>query len=228
MTRLLAGILLGLAGSSHCVAMCGPLLLAINPTARSSRRHAFACMLRYHGGRILTYALLGVLVGYVGEGLILAGVGRGVAILAGALLLLAAAGTKVRPIARLSSWIAIRASCRAMTFARRHQALGYVALGLANGLIPCGLLYAALATAASSGTVVGSVVFMIGFGTGTVPLLALLTMSATAIPSAARRRLRVAVSAVMVVAGILLIVRGVLPIDRDPARHSRPSILSHH
>jgi len=231
MTYLLAGVLLGIAGSVHCAAMCGPLLLAINPISLSSRRQVCRRMFAYHAGRLAMYALLGAIAGYAGEGLIAAGLGRAIAVLAGALLIVAATGrtvkTRVNLVARLSSRVVLGLSSRAALLARWHQWLGYALLGLANGLFPCGLLYAAVVTAAAGGTIIHSVLFMIGFGAGTLPALLALTVSATTIPAGVRRRFRVAFPAVMALAGILLIARGVLPIARDPGRpHS--SILSHH
>ena len=229
MRYLVAGALLGLAGSSHCAAMCGPLLLAINPT---SRREACVRMLAYHAGRVLMYAMLGVLVGYAGERLIMVGIGRGLAVLTGALLLLTAAGSTVGarlgPLARAWSRVALFASGSAIAFARRHRRLGYIGLGLANGLLPCGLLYGALAVSASAGGVVRSIAFMTGFGAGTIPLLLALTISATTIPTAFRKHFRVVLPAVMALAGLLLIARGIHPINQEPVRHSPISILSRH
>lgn len=231
MTYFVAGAILGLAGSLHCVAMCGPLLLAMNPTVGLPRQQACLRMLGYHGGRLLTYALLGSLVGSIGTQLIAAGIGRGLAVGAGALLVLAAAGatigTGLRPIARAWSWFALLASSRAIGFARRHHRLGHVGLGAANGLLPCGLLYGALAAAASSGGVIRSVVLMIGFGTGTIPMLLALTMSAASIPAPVRQRFRLVLPAVMALAGLLLIARGIQPTSLDAVRHSATSILSH-
>lgn len=232
MRYLVAGALLGLAGSSHCAAMCGPLLVAINPTSRSSRPEAYVRMLAYHAGRVLMYAMLGVLVGYAGERLMLVGIGRGLAILAGALLLLTAAGStigaRLGPLERAWSRVALFASGSALAFARRHRRLGYVALGLANGLLPCGLLYGAVAGAASTGSVGRSIAFMTGFGAGTVPLLLALTISATTIPTAFRKHFRLVLPAVMALAGLLLIARGIDAINPEPIQQSPLSIPSHH
>ncbi len=231
MTYFVAGAILGLAGSLHCAVMCGPLVLAMNPTARLPRQQACLQMLGYHAGRLLTYALLGGLVGSIGEELIPAGIGRGLAVGAGALLVLAAAGatigTGLRPIARAWSSLALLASSRAIAFARRHHRLGHAVLGAANGLLPCGLLYAALAAAVSSGGVIHSVALMIGFGSGTIPMLLALTMSAATIPATVRQRFRLVLPAVMALAGVLLIARGIQPVGPAAVRHSATSILSH-
>jgi sulfite exporter TauE/SafE len=98
-------------------------------------------------------------------------------------------------------------------------------MGCANGLLPCGLLYAALATAIALGSVAKSIAFMTGFGLGTVPVLLAVTISATSLPLLWRRRLRLAGPAVMIAAGTLLIARGVLP--AAPAHHHGAAILFH-
>ncbi len=231
MTYFVAGAIMGLVASLHCAVMCGPLLLAMNPTAGLPRHQVCLRMLVYHAGRLFTYALLGGLVGAVGEKLIPEGIGRGLAIGAGVLLVLAAGGatigSRLRPIARAWSSLALLASGRAMKFARRHHRLGHAVLGAANGLLPCGLLYAALAAAASSGGVIHSVVLMIGFGSGTVPMLLALTMSAATIPATVRQRFRLLLPAVMALAGALLIARGIQPIGHDAVRQSSMEVLPH-
>ena len=74
MTILTPALLLGLAGSLHCVGMCGPLLLAL-PLDAAGKWQVLRQMLVYHSGRILTYAVLGVLFGLLGKGLAVVGLG---------------------------------------------------------------------------------------------------------------------------------------------------------
>ena len=90
-------------------------------------------------------------------------------------------GAWLEPLTRAWSTVALRASTLAVTFARRNQRAGYLALGLANGLLPCGLVYAALAVATAAGDIIHAVLFMVGFGLGTVPALLALTMSAAVV-----------------------------------------------
>ncbi len=230
MTYLLAGMLLGVASSVHCAGMCGPLLLAVNRFA-GSRRDAGLRMLVYHGARVLTYTTLGVVVGYTGEGLTAAGLGRVIAITSGTLLIAAAAGMAVSrwmsPLSAAWSSITLRAGIAAARLTQRRPLAGYIILGLANALLPCGLLYAAIAASAALGAVSRSVVFMTGFGLGTIPLLMAVTISALSVPASLRRRLRFAGPVVMAVAGSVLIARAILPPDSGTHPHPEPSILSH-
>ena len=61
---LWSAVVLGLAGSFHCLAMCGPIAFVL-PIDRSSVIKAFFQILLYHVGRICTYALIGFLFGLI-------------------------------------------------------------------------------------------------------------------------------------------------------------------
>lgn len=228
MTSLLAGLVLGLAGSLHCAGMCGPILLAVNRSA--SGRDAITRMLVYHAARIFIYGVLGAVAGATGRVAASAGLGRTIAIASGTLLVLGSIGVVAarwpRPLSLALSSVALRTSTFAAALTRQQPLAGHAVLGIANGLLPCGLLYAALATSLALGTVARSVAFMAGFGFGTVPVLIALTISAASIPATWRRRLRFAAPMVMVAAGTVLIVWGVLPVE-SAAHHHDAAILTH-
>jgi len=224
MTILLAGMLLGLAGSAHCAGMCGPVLLVVMGGANSSRRAAGRAALIYHTCRLSMYVLLAIPAGYAGRALALAGLGRVMAVVAGALLLVAATGSGgqrwMRPVSLAWSTVVICLGMKARTFTRQSPHFGYAVLGLVNGLIPCGLVYAAITTAAAVGSIAGSALFMSGFGLGTVPALLGVTIAAAAVPVTLRQRLRFVGPAVMAFAGLLLIGRGVMPANSAVHEHS--------
>jgi uncharacterized protein len=227
MTFLLSGLLLGLAGSLHCAGMCGPILLAVNRSA--SGRDAITRMLVYHGARIFIYGALGAVAGYTGHAAATAGLGRTIAIALGTLLLIGSLGAVAerwtRPFTRACSSLAIRAGSAAAALTRQRPIAGHALLGMANGLFPCVLLYAALATSVALGTVARSAVFMSGFGLGTLPVLIAVTISAASIPVCWRRRFRLAAPVLMVVAGSILIARGVMP--SESGHHHDAALLTH-
>lgn len=200
-------IALGLVGSLHCAAMCGPLMLALPVPARGAGGF-IAGRVVYQAGRVTTYCLLGLAAGLAGQAVSLAGFQRwlsislGVAVLLGFLLSkrLAVSATVVRLVGRLKQ--AMSAQLRE----RSHRSLAL--LGMLNGLLPCGLVYVALAGAVAVGGLAEAVIYMALFGLGTTPAMLAIGLSGKMFPPAWRFKLRRAMPAgVFLVAG-LLILRG--------------------
>jgi sulfite exporter TauE/SafE len=212
MTALLTGIVVGLAGSGHCAGMCGPLVLAIGRRlAPPSRRAEVGHALLYQTGRVATYAALAIPAGLVGQALVLRGLGRVVALGAGILLLMwASASLRPRAPGRLASACAggiARAAGPVRRWATTQPFAGPLVTGAVNGLLPCGLVYAALTMAAAAGSAGDAVLLMIGFGLGTSAVLLAIVLWAAALPLALRMRLRRLEPLVLVAAAVLLIAR---------------------
>lgn len=230
---VVAGALLGLLGSGHCVGMCGPLVLAVGLPARgASAGVRLVHVVTYHMGRIATYALLGLVAGAAGSAIALAGLGRVLAVAGGVLLVAAALGPGLlrRQYSWTGAWIgaAARAGALARGWQAGHPLAGRFGAGLANGLLPCGLVYAALATALASGSVGGAVLTMTAFGAGTVPALAALSLSAAHLSIEWRRRLSRVAPIGLAIVGVLLIVRGLTPPHTAPAAATpAPAVQAH-
>lgn len=161
---LIAAALAGFAGSPHCVGMCGPFAAVASRTKSGG--------VAWHVGRLATYVTLGALAGALGGAI--PGPGWVIRAVAAVLLVgLAARLAGLLPQVHLSAIPGLR---RAMSWATsRPGAWGALALGSLSGLMPCGLVYAALAipiAVAEPGTGALSMLF---FGLGTVPLLGLLS-----------------------------------------------------
>lgn len=212
MMAFLAGLLLGFVGSGHCAAMCGPLVLAAGP--RVDRMHIVSSgsrLLVYHAGRIATYLLIAVPAGVAGQLLSLSGLER-VAAVAGALVLVAAALGSGRShagarIARAWSAAAARGWARVLPLGRHRPWAGSFAVGMANGLLPCGLTYAAAAASAGTGSLSAAMVMMLGFGLGTVPALAVVSAAAASLSVPLRSRLARLAPLVLIAAAVLILVR---------------------
>ncbi|WP_276484134.1 sulfite exporter TauE/SafE family protein [Paraflavitalea pollutisoli] len=205
-----SGVVLGLFSSLHCVGMCGPLVMAL-PLAGQSTRRRLLSMTLYHGGRLLTYSLLGLAFGLAGRRLQLAGWQQGFSIGLGILLLAACLFSLVHH--QLASFAPIAAFQRLVTQLniRLWQApkrYGFLLLGMANGLLPCGLVYLAVAAALTTGHVGMSSLFMACFGLGTLPALLAVGYGGIRLNLHWRTRFRKAVPVVMMTMGILLILRG--------------------
>ncbi|GGA94706.1 sulfite exporter TauE/SafE family protein [Puia dinghuensis] len=201
----LSAFLLGLLSSLHCVGMCGPLLLALpvqrlNPAART------LTPLLYHAGRILTYSLGGLLFGLLGRRIYLAGWQQGFSIVLGVMILVLyfAGRFAINPVTRFSE--PLRRLIGRLW--RSPSTATFFMLGMANGLLPCGMVYLALAGALTRNTVAGATGFMALFGAGTLPLL-LATQRLGRIATASfRLRLRRMLPLVTILMALLLILRG--------------------
>lgn len=219
MTALLAGFALGLGGSLHCAGMCGPLVLTLGRRMSGSGIDRIRHSALYQLGRVLTYVALGLATGLAGQALAARGLGRAVATGGGLILLFAALFAAARSfrtvsfgrLERLGASAATRACVAAGRWSHEHPATGPLLAGAANGLLPCGLVYAALTAAAALGDAAGGAVLMAGFGFGTLPALAALSISATSLPLALRIRLRRLTPIVLALTGALLLARGLVP-----------------
>jgi len=204
---LWTSFLLGLVGSLHCAAMCGPLVLAL-PVNGKSRADFVVSRLVYNAGRLTSYLLLGVLFGLIGTTLALAGLQRwtsiaaGFAILAG--LLMSSRFAIGRPLVRC---VALIKSAFAGLLRRRSLSSMFL-LGGANGLLPCGLVYVACAAATTAGSFGAAVGSMLLFGLGTLPMmlgLGLIQVWALRVPRLNLQRL---IPLSLLLVGLLLVLRG--------------------
>lgn len=165
-----------LGGFTHCAGMCGPFVLAQTARRMSHDRAAMselkrlrgAALLPYHFGRATIYVGLGGLGGLLSSVIV-----QGEAFKFVMAALLAIGGVMmIRPAfagPQAGSWgggLYARLIEPAMGSLARGSGYG---LGLALGFLPCGMVYAALAAAAATGSVAGGAVVMAGFAIGTMP-----------------------------------------------------------
>lgn len=187
---LLSAFALGLVSSLHCVGMCGPLVLSV---ARGR-----PALFGYHFGRIGVYALLGMVAGLFGRGVRLAGFQQVFSISLGVVILVVLFGGWKAGVPGLYALVG--------RLWRWESRMKFVVLGMANGLLPCGMVYLALAV---SSTGVGEAVgFMVFFGMGTLPLLLGVSVFSRYMGVSMRGRLRKVLPVVVASVGVLLILRG--------------------
>ena len=206
----------GLLGSSHCVGMCGGFALTLGANSGGVREN-LPRQLVYSLGRVLTYSLAGAVAGYGGFKLVrglpqFVHVQAGLAILAGVLLVvqgLWSAG--VLPRVRIGK--AAGPSCLALgpfaALLRSRQWTHVFVAGVCTAFLPCGLVYAFLALASSSGDLLGGLLRMGLFGLGTVPLMVLTGIGGNALNLAARRHAWRLAGWCVALTGVLSIWRGI-------------------
>ncbi len=198
---------LGLVGSLHCAGMCGPLMLVLPATGRSWSGFITGRAL-YHLGRLLAYAVLGVLFGGLGRTLWLAGLQRWVSLGVGLGILLGWwLGPRLglpAPMGRALGWVTSRWG----RLLDRRTLLSLGLLGGLNGFLPCGLVYVAGATAGTLGSPLRGASYMLLFGLGTTPMMLGLSLSGRWLRRLAGRRPQALVTVAVVGVSTLLILRG--------------------
>lgn len=204
-----AALLLGLLGSVHCIGMCGPIALAL-PLQREKTKSLLTGISIYNFGRALTYAILGALSGLAGSAVKWAGGQQTLSIAAGALILLTLLanffGKRMQISPLTKGFSAVRNALGKLFKRNRPDALLFI--GMLNGLLPCGLVYAALAGAAATGNILNGALFMFVFGLGTIPVLFSLSFAGTKISFSMREKMRKAVPVFVGIMALLLIIRG--------------------
>lgn len=176
----------GLLGSAHCIGMCGGLVSALSLT-KDGRNSGLAFPLLYNLGRILTYTLIGLSVGWLGSALAFKGSFQELTrlLLIGSDLLVILVGLGSAGLFRRLNIMSlefngpISGMSKAVQGLRRlPPALAALPLGLLFGFFPCGFLYAMVLTAAQSTDSASGAITMAAFGLGTVPALFLVGSAA--------------------------------------------------
>lgn len=211
MEWVFAGLTFGFLGSFHCVGMCGPIALSLPRKSAIYLRFVLSRIL-YNIGRITTYVILGVTIGFFSRMVVFGGYQQGLSIAVGATLLLALGWKKLRvQFQKMESL-----PTKFIGIANRHikklftnNSFGALFLiGLLNGFLPCGFVYMALATALTFGTVESSTLFMLGFGTGTVPAMLGISLAGSLLSATFRRKIQKLSPYFIAGVGLILILRG--------------------
>jgi len=227
----------GLAGSLHCVGMCGPILIGFTqavgrtPAARPAGAARGPApfhleFLAYHAGRIWTYAMLGLAAGMLGgrarAGAAIYGWQRPVTVVLAAAVI--AAGVLllgILPAARLEAFLTgcgiarLRGRPWFAALAASPGPLPRLLLGAIMGLLPCGLVYAMLALVASLPPA-HAALGMLVFGLGTIPSLTAVLLFGRSISAWVRRHGTRLVAATLILAGAVMLWRAL----SSPAEHA--------
>lgn len=208
---IIAGLATGAAGSLHCVGMCGPLSLAL-PVHHFSPAGKLAALLLYQFGRITSYSFIGLLFGLIGRRIYISGFQHWFSIGAGLLILVAAALYFLRKqtarIQLFSGFYLFIQNQIARLLSSRMSIASFGLMGIANGFLPCGMVYVALAATLSFDSIGNCVAFMSSFGAGTLPAMLAVAYAGQLFKLQWRNRFKKAVPFVMAGIGLLLILRG--------------------
>lgn len=202
----------GFLGSSHCIGMCGPFAVSIGACTTNWRTNLFRQSL-YSVGRIFTYAFIGGMVAFLGMRVMhgtLPYAQGSLSMLAGVLLVfqgLHASGLwgrvwKSKP----SSFCPATLLMKGFLTSPNH--VNTFLAGLLTGFLPCGLVYAYLALAASTGHVLHGIGTMAVFGMGTVPLMMATGVGGSILSLQNRRKLLHFAGYCVLLTGLLTSYRG--------------------
>jgi hypothetical protein len=211
MTILITAFVLGLMGSFHCAGMCGPIAIALPLHGNTVPQKIFGGTL-YNIGRTLTYGVMGALFGMLGQGIQLIGFQQKVSVIMGALMIISVLFPKLfkNQYRMDKSWFSfvgkLKKTIAQMFSIRSFQSLFFI--GMLNGLLPCGLVYMAIAGAIGTGGVVEGSLYMILFGLGTIPMLLAISLAGNILSLAVRNKINKLIPVLVVVVGILFVLRG--------------------
>jgi sulfite exporter TauE/SafE len=201
---------LGLLTGFHCIGMCGPIAIALPLNKRTWGTRIFSA-LWYNIGRTITYAGLGVVFGILGAGFSLAGFQKWISIIMGVFMIASVLFPKINHILYRGTGDSKFMNSIKKQLAKYFQQASYKSLfitGLLNGLLPCGMVYMALAGAIGVGSLQSAVLFMILFGLGTIPMMFLLSMLGNFATIKLKHAINKVIPYVVVIVGALFILRG--------------------
>ncbi len=207
---IISAFALGLFSSFHCVGMCGAIAFSL-PVKHLGQAKKIAGVVLYNLGRITTYSTIGLLFGLMGRQLYIAGLQQWFSIIAGIIIILAVLQYIFKkPLMHLPGFNKIQLLIQNLIgrFLRAKNISELFLLGMANGLLPCGLVYFAVMGAVATGSTLNAVLFMALFGLGTLPAMFLFGYFGMSINVGVRNRMKQAVPYFLTVMGMLLILRG--------------------
>ncbi len=208
---LYTAIIFGLISSLHCIGMCGPIAMMLPVDHKNPSKKALQILI-YHLGRLTSYGILGLAFGLLGRGFYMAGIQQQLSIAVGVgMIVIAVVPEKVlaqynfsKPIYRLIT--RIKSSLGAQF--KRKTPDAFFTIGLFNGLLPCGLVYAALFGAIAMQNVTLGIAYMILYGLGTIPMMSAVVYVSSLLSMPFRSQLQRVVPIVTVVIGVLFVLRG--------------------
>ena len=208
---IISALALGFASGFHCIGMCGPIALSMGISGKKTANQ-YLQNLTYQFGRIITYSILGAVVGVVGQGFQFAGFQRYLSVIAGIMLIVMAlfsfGGTdftsRIPAVTKALLQVKIRLS-RLLT---KRDYRSRLLTGILNGLLPCGMVYMALTASLAAGGIIQSMSYMFLFGLGTLPFMFGIVLMGNVISQSLRTKILVFIPVLMLILGSLFILRG--------------------
>lgn len=201
---VISALLLGLGGSLHCASMCGPLVFSVQQSY--GIKGVNGGIVFYHLARIIAYLLLAFLFSLIQLPAKLFGIQQYISLISGVILLLLVFKDNIRFVRKALDYISKSLSKGIESSIRFKASLPI--LGFLNGLLPCGLSYAAAAISLSYGNTSNAMMFMTFFGMGTLPLFLIASLAATRLSQKLRFLVNRYMKYALGLTAFLLVLRG--------------------
>ena len=224
---LITALVLGLMGSFHCIGMCGPIALSL-PLRGNNFTQKITGGIIYNLGRSFVYGMMGSFFGLIGQSFNMLGFQQWISVIMGSFMILSIFLPLIfKTHFRINLEFFTKPVRRAIQHLFRIRSYkGLFLIGLLNGLLPCGLVYLALAGAIGSGSVYLGTAYMVLFGLGTLPMMVLISLIGNAFTGTIRTKMNKVIPYLVVVIGIIFILRGLtlgIPYLSPPKEKLTPS-----
>jgi len=211
---ILAVLSASVLGSMHCAGMCGGLMFfALGSDDERTKSARARLQMAYHGGRLLTYTILGIAAGAIGQAVDFGGgfvgIQRAAAIVAGVLMIAFGLVTLARLKGIKIKHLGVPAPLRRFVERSQRSAFGLspfkraLSIGLLTTLLPCGWLYAFAFTAAGTASPLWGGVTMAVFWMGTLPVMVSLGAGIQLLTGAMHAKLPFITASAVVLVGLL-------------------------
>ncbi len=208
---ILSALSIGFASGFHCIGMCGPIALSMGLTKQQSINYHLQ-NLTYNFGRIVTYAVLGGILGFVGKGFEMAGFQQYLTIFVGILLIVMALfsfggkdfATKLPFLSKFLFFVKKNLG----NLLQKADLKSRFFTGILNGFLPCGMVYMALTASLAAGGIWQGALFMALFGLGTFPFMFAVVFLGNMMTTAFRIKILKIIPVLMIILGGLFVLRG--------------------
>jgi len=208
---IISAIGLGFASGFHCIGMCGPIALSLGLTKKQAT-NLYLQNLTYQFGRIVTYTILGAILGIIGQSFRIAGLQQYLSIFVGVLLIFMAmfsfGGKDFASRIPFINSALLKVKIHLGKYMTKANYSSRFYTGLLNGLLPCGMVYMALTASLGYGGIVQGATFMLFFGLGTFPFMFAVVLAGHLMKQSLRLTILRIIPFVMIIMGVLFILRG--------------------
>lgn len=235
--EVLAGFLLGLLGSFHCAVMCGPIAISL-PSSNKTKLNFLVERVSYNFGRVAAYTFFGMIFGFFGERIFMAGFQQIISIVIGVVIIfyllkpLLKKNTNLFQVQTGKSNLSFFKNIFAKFYSKNSKA-SLFGIGVLNGFLPCGFVYIALTGAVALGTPLSGALFMAFFGIGTLPMMLGISMSKNFVSINFRRKINKLSPAIALLFALIFILRGMnlgipyLSPKLEPAQKVTEQVICH-